>query len=123
MKNIINALVVVGCLMIVGLAQSAVADPHCRACPYSCSDLGLGHKDCSNMSPGASGVCCVDLTQKGLDLALEQDRVLGQKAPIQASQDRCPAGYSPSEQKCSQEERRRGCKDIRLPSGLGCVRR
>lgn len=37
--------------------------------------------------------------------------------------DRCPAGFSPSENKCSPEERRRGCKDIRLPSGLGCVRR
>lgn len=39
------------------------------------------------------------------------------------SQDRCPPGFSPSEQKCSQDERRRGCQDIRLPSGLGCVRR
>ena len=39
------------------------------------------------------------------------------------AQDRCPAGFQPSERKCSPEERRRGCKDIRLPSGLGCVRR
>lgn len=38
-------------------------------------------------------------------------------------QDHCPSGYSPSEQKCSQQERRNGCKDMRLPSGLGCVRR
>lgn len=37
--------------------------------------------------------------------------------------EHCPSGYTPSEQKCSQEERRRGCKDIRLPGGLGCVRR
>lgn len=35
----------------------------------------------------------------------------------------CPSGFSPSEQKCSPDERRRGCKDIRLPGGLGCVRR
>lgn len=35
----------------------------------------------------------------------------------------CPSGFSPSEQKCSPEERRRGCKDMRLPGGLGCVRR
>lgn len=35
----------------------------------------------------------------------------------------CPSGFSPSEQKCSPEERQRGCKDIRLPGGLGCVRR
>lgn len=35
----------------------------------------------------------------------------------------CPPGFRPSEQKCSPQERRRGCKDIRLPSGLGCVSR
>lgn len=38
-------------------------------------------------------------------------------------QESCPSGFSPSENKCSREERRRGCKDMRLPSGLGCVRR
>ena len=38
-------------------------------------------------------------------------------------EERCPSGFSPSEQKCSTEERRRGCKDMRLPGGLGCVRR
>jgi hypothetical protein len=37
--------------------------------------------------------------------------------------DRCPPGFSPSENKCSQDERRRGCRDMRLPSGLGCVSR
>lgn len=40
-----------------------------------------------------------------------------------AQYDRCPAGFSPSENKCSKEERKRGCKDIRMPSGLGCVKR
>ena len=35
----------------------------------------------------------------------------------------CPPGFSPSEQKCSPEERRRGCRDMRLPGGLGCVDR
>jgi hypothetical protein len=39
------------------------------------------------------------------------------------TQDRCPAGFRPSENKCSNEERRRGCRDMRLPSGLGCVSR
>ena len=38
-------------------------------------------------------------------------------------EERCPAGFSPSEQKCSTEERRRGCRDMRLPGGLGCVDR
>lgn len=35
----------------------------------------------------------------------------------------CPPGFSPSERKCSTKERRRGCKDLRTPSGLGCVKR
>lgn len=43
--------------------------------------------------------------------------------PLRPAPDRCPRGFSPSENKCSTEERRRGCKDIRMPSGLGCVHR
>ena len=38
-------------------------------------------------------------------------------------QERCPSGFSPSEQKCSREERKHGCRDMRLPGGLGCVSR
>ncbi len=41
----------------------------------------------------------------------------------QPAQERCPSGFTPSENKCSKEERRRGCKDMRLPGGLGCVKR
>jgi hypothetical protein len=41
----------------------------------------------------------------------------------QVREERCPSGFSPSENKCSVEERRRGCKDMRLPGGLGCVKR
>lgn len=41
----------------------------------------------------------------------------------QRVQERCPSGFQPSEQKCSPDERRRGCKDMRLPGGLGCVHR
>ena len=37
--------------------------------------------------------------------------------------ERCPSGFTPSEQKCTPEERRRGCRDMRLPGGLGCVSR
>ena len=44
-------------------------------------------------------------------------------APPPPSSDRCPPGFSPSENKCSRAERARGCKDIRMPSGLGCVNR
>ncbi len=48
----------------------------------------------------------------------------GQPRPQPPRQnDRCPPGFSPSEQKCSPQERARGCRDIRTPSGLGCVSR
>lgn len=43
--------------------------------------------------------------------------------PPPRQNDRCPSGFSPSENKCSPQERKRGCRDIRLPSGLGCVSR
>lgn len=43
--------------------------------------------------------------------------------PPPPPREHCPSGFSPSEQKCSSEERKHGCKDIRLPGGLGCVRR
>jgi len=41
----------------------------------------------------------------------------------QPARESCPSGFSPSERKCSNDERRRGCRDIRLPGGLGCVSR
>ena len=44
-------------------------------------------------------------------------------APPRQVFERCPAGFTPSEQKCTQDERRRGCRDMRLPGGLGCVDR
>jgi hypothetical protein len=55
-------------------------------------------------------------------LEYERDR---SPPPLQrpAPQDSCPSGFTPSEQKCSPSERARGCKDVRTPSGLGCVRR
>jgi len=57
--------------------------------------------------------------------ALERERaqVVVTQAPVAPAVERCPSGFQPSENKCSTEERRRGCKDMRLPGGLGCVRR
>jgi hypothetical protein len=112
------------------ITTTASATPNCRPCPYSCNDLGLGKKDCSFLSD-SRGVCCLDLTQKGLELADAQARVLAEqnaKRPNYGNQnyggqETCPSGFRPSEQKCSPEERRRGCKDMRLPNGLGCVKR
>lgn len=58
---------------------------------------------------------------------LEEERrnrpVYSPPPPPRHVEEHCPSGYSPSENKCSQEERRRGCKDMRLPGGLGCVHR
>lgn len=104
--------------------QNASATPDCRPCPYSCEDLGAGKKDCRFISE-SRGVCCLDLSPKGKDIAEAQAKVLqsqGLNRPSSSSQERCPAGFQPREQRCSPEERRRGCKDVRLSSGLGCVK-
>jgi hypothetical protein len=105
-------------LSVFGI-ELASATPNCRTCPYACSDLGLGKKDCSFVSE-ARGVCCLDLTQKGLEIAAAQEAALKANAANQASQ--CPRGFTPRERRCSDAERARGCKDMRLPSGQGCVK-
>ncbi|MFN4894536.1 MAG: hypothetical protein ACK5GN_09155 [Pseudomonadota bacterium] len=109
---------------VLSVPVMASATPHCRACPYSCSDLGMGSKDCSFVSE-SRGVCCLDLTKKALEVAMAQEQVTGRPGSNHAHsvREECPAGFRPSEQKCSTEERRMGCKDMRLPGGLGCVRR
>jgi hypothetical protein len=121
MKRQLTFVATVVVLFSCVFSTNAFADPHCNQCPYDCTDLGLGRKDCSEL-PRAGGLCCVDLTKFGLKLAEEHDRVnTGSKTS--STRETCPPGFSPSEQKCSNEERRRGCKDMRLPGGLGCVRR
>lgn len=35
--------------------------------------------------------------------------------------DRCPPGFYHSEVRCTPEDRKRGCKDLKAPSGRGCV--
>jgi hypothetical protein len=113
MKNLVVALA----LFIVGAPLAASATPHCQPCPYSCADLGLGRKDCSQLSE-SRGLCCVDLTQRGLELAKEQERLLGRGN----GGTPCPVGFTPSEQRCSDNERKRGCRDQRVgPERKGCV--
>lgn len=125
MKKIIFTLTTITAVMAAVVVPAlASATPHCRSCPYSCSDLGMGSKDCSFVSE-SRGVCCLDLTKRALEIAMAQEQVSGapgSSRPL-AVRDECPAGFRPSEQKCSPDERRRGCKDMRLPSGLGCVKR
>lgn len=52
-----------------------------------------------------------------------RERESRSRLPEVRQPERCPSGFSPSERKCSQEERRKGCQDMRLPGGLGCVKR
>lgn len=95
--------------------SDANAIPRCQKCPYSCSDLGLGKKDCSFVSD-SGGVCCVDLSGKGSEIAEARAKVTSQEVSS------CPAGFTPSEQRCSDQERRRGCRDQRVgPNRMGCV--
>ena len=58
---------------------------------------------------------------------LEQERARQHVSPPPQSRpanpDRCPPGFQPSELKCTPQERRKGCRDMRMPSGLGCVDR
>jgi hypothetical protein len=105
-------------LSILGFGVAS-ATPNCRACPYSCNDLGLGKKDCSFVSE-SKGICCVDLTQKGLELAAAQEAALKANAANQVGQ--CPRGFTPRERRCSDKERAKGCKDMRLSNGQGCVK-
>lgn len=113
MKHIVLSLA----LMIVGAPLVAAATPHCQPCPYTCADLGLGKRDCSQLSE-SRGLCCLDLTQRGLELAKEQERLLGSNKVATA----CPPGFAPSEQRCSEAERARGCRDQRVgPERRGCV--
>ncbi|WKZ57263.1 MAG: hypothetical protein QY326_00965 [Bdellovibrionota bacterium] len=58
---------------------------------------------------------------------LEEERRRAREAarrpPPPPPQPRCESGWRPSDHKCSSEERKRGCKDMRLPSGQLCVKR
>lgn len=108
-------------VVFTGVVNPVSATPNCRQCPYTCSDLGLGKKDCSVVSE-ARGICCLDLTQKGLEIAAAQEAALKDKTTA-AAREHCPAGFSPREQRCSPAERAKGCRDVRLSSGMGCVKR
>lgn len=97
------------------------------------------------------GQCCVDLDDRGQDQLRRQDDYNSNSRntynPRQndsrqydsrqydsrqrdpgAYDDRtgynpgdCPSGFHVNERKCTDDERRRGCKDMRSPSGLTCV--
>jgi hypothetical protein len=64
-------------------------------------------------------------------LALERERLERERQNLEnqreqssrAVREECPPGFQRSERKCTDQERRRGCQDVRTPGGLGCVKR
>ncbi len=112
------------CCAFAFVIPDASAIPYCRTCPFDCDDLGLedGEKDCSDQG-GSGNACCVDLSKKGLEIAEAQDDVNDDDDDDGDDDEECPAGFEESEDKCTEEEREEGCKDIRLDNGKGCVSR
>lgn len=120
----IKSLIAVAVLTLLVVANYAEATPNCQKCPYSCSDLGLGKKDCSIISV-SGGICCLDLTQKGLEIAAARAAVSGNSGSPGSNASRghgCPSGFRPGP-KCTQDQRRRGCKDLRGSNGESCNNR
>ncbi len=37
--------------------------------------------------------------------------------------EHCPSGFQETNDKCSSDERKRGCRDIKMPGGLRCIDR
>lgn len=64
------------------------------------------------------------------DLAIERDRLERERERLERQKDRearrpapqapetCPSGWRPGS--CSKKDRKHGCKDKRMPRGLGC---
>ncbi len=53
-----------------------------------------------------------------MEIAIERDRVIPTATP-----ESCPPGFFPRDNRCSDSERKHGCRDVRLNSGLGCVKK
>lgn len=122
-------------VIILLLVSLAIFSSQALAEPYG-YDSGFGGRDSRDRYDDYDDRRDIERERRELDR--ERDRLEYERSRIEAErhreqprydpaparvQERCPSGFSPSENKCSQEERRRGCKDMRLPGGLGCVKR
>lgn len=137
-----NSIVLAALACLIG-TEVAMADEVCRECPFSCQQIGIDERDCSNRDQ-RGGRCCVDLDNRGKDQLREREQYgagprhrLGngdhprrdpRRNDAGAYDDRagfnpgdCPAGFHVNERNCNDEERRRGCMDKRSPSGQICV--
>ena len=104
--------------------QSASAELHCQPCPYTCEILDMSKNHCDFRESKKAGSCCVDLDEKGMkDVVAIDQRIAIEAKQVKKQENTCPPGFSPSDKKCSPNERKKGCKDVRLNSGLGCVNR
>ncbi len=56
--------------------------------------------------------------QEKLERQRQREREAQSRPP---PQEQCPSGFHPRERSCSKDERKKGCRDIRLNSGMGCV--
>ncbi len=118
-------------IMIGGICASVQADEVCRPCPFDCNGIGANSKHCSTRS-SRTNECCVDLDHEGMDQLRNKDRENNSR-PIYrndagAYDDRqgynpgdCPTGFHVNDRTCTPEERRRGCNDMKSPSGRTCV--
>ena len=43
--------------------------------------------------------------------------------PPPPQREHCPSGFQETNDKCSKEERKRGCRDIKMPGGTRCIDR
>jgi|GEM_PF-2852747 len=71
------------------VVPTAKATPYCHSCPMDCGLLGLGKKECSQIS-SSGGVCCVDLNKYGLEVAKAREAVAPTAPPRTSSQNKFP---------------------------------
>ena len=117
---ILTAYIVAFCLS----ATSTFAIPYCSTTEsVNCAKYGIGGKDCHQLDDVRRGEECIDVSSYGMDAIRSYGRDDRRDERRDLSRETCPSGFKQSENKCSSEERRRGCKDIRMPGGLGCVNR
>ena len=114
--------------LILGLSNVApsFADEICRPCPFDCSGIGLSSNHCGQRAQRFDQ-CCVDLDGEGqnqLRMKDQENRNNTYNSNNNNSgynQQECPSGFNPRRDKCSPDERARGCKDTRSASGQSCI--
>lgn len=129
MKALIPLIFLAGCADMVG-------SPYPYSSPYSTTPSYYGNSyDYNDRSSYYNRKERDRLERERIELERERTRLERERLERERRNDlrgavpanppamTCPPGFSPSERKCTVEERRKGCRDMRLPNGLGCVDR